>query len=116
MAAVRGALTDDLRRAPWHGSPNPMAGHCYVAAEAGERARVAQSADHLTGGRLRPRFVRHEGAPHWFLVDTDGTVVDPTADQFSTPVPYERGLGKGFLTKHPSARARVVIERVRYAA
>lgn len=107
MAAVRGALTDDLRRAPWRGSTNPVAGHCYVASEA---------MHHLTGGRLRPRYVRHEGAPHWFLVDTDGTVVDPTADQFSTPVPYEQGRGIGFLTKQPSARARVVIERVRRAA
>lgn len=104
LDAVRAALTDDLRRAPWRGSPNLMAGHCYVAAEA---------MHHLSEGRLRPQFIRHEGAPHWFLRDEDGTVVDPTADQFSTPVPYEQGRGKGFLTRQPSARARIVIGRVK---
>ena len=28
-------LTDDLRKKPWNGSKNKVAGHCYVASEAG---------------------------------------------------------------------------------
>ena len=56
--------------------------------------------------------IRHEDTPHWFLMSPDGEVVDPTAGQFSTPVPYDQARGKGFLTKQPSKRARVVIGRI----
>ena len=97
------ALTDDLRRPEYRGNPNPWAGHCYVACEV----------LHWWLPTLKPQFVRHEGQPHWFLREEGtGKVVDPTASQFSTPVPYEQGVGKGFLTREPSRRARIVIERM----
>lgn len=107
VAAVQGALTPDLLRAEYH-KPNahPHAGHCYVATEA---------LWHLLGGyksRWRPAFIRHEGSPHWFLRHADGTVLDPTADQFTSPPPYTLATGKAFLTKRPSKRARVVMARV----
>jgi len=79
-----------------------MAGHCYVASEA---------LYHLIPGTC-PQFIWHEGSPHWFLRDTGGAVLDATADQFSTSVPYEKAKGKGFLTKSPSKRAKTVIKRV----
>lgn len=103
---VQNCLSDDLRRPPWKGAENPLAGHCYVASEA---------LYHLLGGSdagWKPMFIRHEDAPHWFLTNLDGKIVDPTADQFETPVPYEQGIGKGFLTKQPSARAQQVIDCV----
>lgn len=106
VKAVENALTDDLRRAPWKGSANEKAGHCYVACE---------SLFHLSGKTLKPYFVRHEGSPHWFLRTQDGKIIDPTFEQFSTPVPYAKGIGKGFLTKEPSKRAQTVIDRVRGA-
>ena len=99
------ALTDDLRRAPWRGDPNPLAGHCYVAAEALYHRALDLGLD------ARPMFVRHEGAPHWFVV-IDGWLHDPTAGQFATPVPYEKAKGKGFLTKEPSRRAQEVMRRM----
>jgi len=43
-----------------------------------------------------------------------GVVIDPTAGQFSTPVPYDRARGRGFLTKTPSKRAQILIERCQY--
>jgi hypothetical protein len=98
---VRAALTDDLRRAPWRGSENPMAGHCYVASE---------SYYHLAPG-CKPMTVRHEGSVHWYLT-RNGETIDLTADQFDTPVPYHLGVGRGFLTRAPSKRAARVIERV----
>jgi hypothetical protein len=104
------ALTDDLRRAPWHGSPNPLAGHCYVASE---------SYWHLAGGAasgLTPQVIRHEGASHWYLRGADGQIIDLTAGQFQTPVPYAQGRGCGFLTRQPSKRAALVIARVMGAA
>lgn len=83
-----------------------MAGHCYVASEA---------LYHLLGGKaagLVPQVIQHEGGTHWFLRGPGGQILDPTADQFKTPVPYAEARGAGFLTRNPSKRARVVIGRV----
>ena len=56
-------------------------GHCYVASEA---------LFYIMGGKYRPYFIRHEGEPHWFLKHVDtGEIVDATADQFKTPIPYD---------------------------
>lgn len=104
LPAVQAALTDDLRRRSYRGDPNPLTGHCYVAAEA---------LYHLRGGIDTPVVARcPDGDTHWWLRTSDGTILDPTAGQFPGPFPYERGRGSGFLTKQPSARALVVIERV----
>lgn len=99
-------LTDDLRKPKYRGNSNPLVGHCYVASEA---------IYHLVGGqqsKLVPYFIRHEGEPHWFLASRyTGQIVDPTAGQFTTPVSYWWGVRKGFLTKYPSKRAKIVMER-----
>lgn len=106
--AVQGALTDDLRKPQYRGRENCLAGHCYVASEA---------LYHLLGGKKsgwKPMHVNHEGGPHWYLQHSlSGTIIDPTASQFTTPIPYENGRGKGFLTgDQPSKRTQVVLERV----
>jgi hypothetical protein len=107
---ITDVLTDDLRRAPWKGSPDPLAGHCYVVAE----ALYHRALD--LGYEAKPYFIRHEGAPHWFVrvnhPDLGWYTFDPTQSQFATPVPHEQAKGKGFLTKEPSRRARVVMERM----
>jgi hypothetical protein len=108
IGRVQGALTPDLLKpGPWTSNPRPFAGHCYAASEA---------LFHLCGGResgLTPMVIRHEGATHWFL-RTWGTkeIIDPTAEQFETPVPYSKARGCGFLTARPSKRAQVIIDRV----
>lgn len=103
VAAIRANLGPHVLRSDWrqHRPVNaaPSWGCCYVASEA---------AYHALGGAksgLRVMHVTHEGAPHWYLTTADGRVVDPTADQFSSPVPYGQGRGKGFLTIAPSKRA-----------
>ena len=101
---IQRALSPELLKPEYRDANHPLAGHCYVASEA---------LFHLSDTRLYPHFVRHEGSPHWFLKDERGRVYDPTADQFATPVPYNHGVRKGFLTKQPSRRAQVVIQRVR---
>jgi hypothetical protein len=78
---------------------------CYPAAEV---------VYHAGGGRragLTPIQQRHQGRSHWWVRGPGGEVLDPAADQFSRPVPYERGKGKGFLTKKPSKRARALARR-----
>lgn len=106
--AVRASLSDDLLKPQYRAQPNrrPTTGHCYAASEA---------VYHLLGGKdagWTPVRIRHEGGPHWFLRHTDGTVLDPTGDQFDTPVPYATGTGCGFLTRSPAARAREILRRV----
>lgn len=105
VAAVRAALSDDLRRPPYRGDPNPMVGHCYVAAEALWHL--------LKDPAWVPQHLNH-GGPHWYLKhSTTGEILDPTHDQFeSCPIPYHRGRGKGFLTLKPSRRAAVVLSRI----
>jgi len=107
VAAVRGALSDDLRRPKYRGEPNRYKGHCYVASEA---------IFHLLGGKpagYQPMRVRHEDDSHWFLTGPDGAVIDATAEQFSTPVPYGSARRAAFLTQRPSARAVTLMSRAR---
>lgn len=102
---ITNVLTDELRRPPWRGQINLLAGHCYCASEA---------LYHALGGKAagwKPMFVRHETAPHWFIRHQNGWVLDITALQFKTPVQYDKARGKGFLTTNPSARARLILER-----
>jgi hypothetical protein len=63
---------------------------------------------------VTPMTVRVNGDVHWFLKSklTPVTYIDPTADQFDTPVPYLEGRGRGFLTKAPSKRAQKILERL----
>ncbi len=104
---VRAALSDDLLKPEWRARPrrSASAGHCYAASEA---------LYHILGGRdagLTPMVITHEGGTHWFLRGPNGPV-DPTADQFDTPVPYHLARGCGFLTRQPSKRAAEIIRRV----
>ena len=100
-------LTDDLRREQYRGHECPTAGHCYVASEV---------LYHMLGGAAsgyKPMNIFHEGSSHWFLKHSSGEIIDPTADQFKTPVPYEKAKGKGFMTRYPSNRAGVVMTRMK---
>lgn len=110
MERVTAALTPDLLREPYRSrvaaGAHPLTGHCYIASEA---------LYHLLGGKdagLKAMSIQHEGGPHWWLRTRDGLDLDPTAAQFSAPVPYALGVGRGLLTREPSKRARIVIARV----
>ena len=97
-------LTDDLRRPKYRGNSNIWAGHCYV---------VSEVIYHLNYKEWNPCFVRHEGEPHWYLTHvTTGRILDLTASQFKTPVSYDKGVRKGFLTRQPSKRAKILMERI----
>lgn len=100
-------LSDDLRKPEYQGHPNPLHGHCYVASEAYW---------HLTSERyyLVPHYIRHEGTTHWYLghINYEYDFVDLTAGQFDSIVPYKDGTPCGFLTRQPSKRAQILIQRV----
>lgn len=107
VAAATASLDDSLRRPKYQGNPNHLAGHCYVASEA---------LYHMMGGPdgdWVPQVIRHENDTHWYLKHREsGEILDPTAGQFKTPVPYEKGRGSGFLTRQPSKRAQELINRI----
>lgn len=98
-------LSPDLLRKEFRGNSCPVAGHCYVTAE---------TAYHLFAKPLgyKPCQIKHEGVSHWFLRNKQGDILDLTAEQFETPVPYEKAISKGFLTKQPSKRAQILMQRV----
>lgn len=86
-----------------------MKGPCYPAAEAIYHMMCGKYAG------LTPMRIVHEGIPHWYLRwEANGSImyIDPTSTQFSTPVPYEKGRGCGFMTKQPSRRARLLMKEV----
>ena len=98
---------DYLRREPWKGSANPLAGHCYVASEALSHLLKAQGKSGWVA-----QVAQVHGGPHWWLRHKEtGEVLDPTASQFEGPVPYETGKNIGFLTKDPSKRALHVLNK-----
>lgn len=83
-------------------------GHCYV---------LSESAYHILGGKeagWKPMFIKHLGCPHWFLKHESGIILDLSAHQFEVLPEYERGRGKGFMTKKPCKRSLKVMIHVRY--
>lgn len=95
-------LSPDLLKKGYEGS-HPLSGHCYVASEAYY---------HLSGEKLTPHTVKHEGVTHWYLIDKNGEIIDLTKEQFETSPDYTKGRGRGFLTKRPSKRALILMERI----
>ncbi len=86
VQAVQAALTPELLKPEYReaNERHPLAGHCYVATEA---------LFHLLGGReseWQSMHTEHEGVEHWWLRSkADGSVLDATAEQFETLVPYD---------------------------
>jgi hypothetical protein len=96
-------LSEDLRYK--NNNNHPLAGFCYILSEA---------YFHLSGGKnsgLKPCNIRHEGASYWYLVDKENNIIDLTASQFEKLPNYDEGRGRGFLTKLPSKRAKILMER-----
>ena len=96
---VRQSLTPDLLHPNY--LDNPKA-HCYVASEA---------LYHLLDEKPKVKRMRMGDTVHWWL-ELDGQVIDLTAAQFDKLPDYSKGVGAGFLTKEPSKRCQIVLDRV----
>ena len=105
LAASPGLLRSPYKAAVVDGGAHPLTGHCYVASEA---------LMHLLGpDSWKPETVSHEGTTHWYLRHREtGRVLDATADQFDTPVPYAEGRGRGFMTREPSKRTQEALASI----
>ncbi len=107
---VQAVLTDELADQRNRTGKGRYDGFAYVAAEA---------YFHLAGGYaagLQPMQVRHRGKSHWWLIDTEGRVIDLTlAPRESSRFPYEKGKRHPFryTPSGLSRRALDIVERVR---
>ena len=74
----------------------PLAGYCYVATQAVWVLLGGLSSD------FRPYVIANDGVDtHWYLMDFDGNIIDPTASQFEKRIPYEDGRwGLGKMCMH----------------
>ena len=100
---IKQNLTPDIRYKKH--SNHPSSGYCYIAAEA---------LFHLLGGKesgCKSFYIKHEGQSHWYIT-YHGKIIDITAAQFKNKPNYTKGIGKGFLTKRPSKRAEILINRI----
>lgn len=99
-------LTPDLLHKNWKSQKHPLQGHCYVATET-LYYFIPNKQDYKIMCAPCP------GGSHWYLQDRkSGEILDCTKEQFENP-PYELGKGKGFLTKEPSKRAKILIKRIK---
>lgn len=98
-------LSDDLLKPEYlkHKNKNKYTGHCYVATECYY---------HLVYKKHFVYHIKHEDSTHWFLKDEYDNIIDLTSGQFETNVPYKNGKRGFFLTKNPSKRAKILIDKV----
>lgn len=116
---IQAALTPDLLTKGWRTknqqASNPLTGHCYVAAETlfhRMGGRQAGWTSYLLTHKIWPERL-DEGETHWFIRHESGLIGDPTAPQYGDqPIPYEKALKCGFLTRQPSKRTKTVLSRL----
>ena len=109
---IQAVLTDELRSDEHRIGHGRFDGLAYLAAEA---------YFHLAGGYdagLHPMQLKYRGKSHWWLLDSEGRVIDLTlAPRETSAFPYNRGRRRAF--RHTPAgisrRAQTVVERVKAA-
>ena len=107
---IQAVLTDDLRSDEHRLGHGRYDGFAYPAAEA---------YFHLAGSDapgLQPMHFKHRGKSHWWLLDSQGRVIDLILGPRETSdFPYHRGLRRPFRYTPAglSRRARTIAERVR---
>jgi hypothetical protein len=106
---IQAVLTDELRSDEHRTGHGRYEGFAYVAAEA---------YFHLAGGPdagLQPMQLKHRGKSHWWLLDSEGRVIDLTlAPRETSSLPYHRGRRRPFRYTPAgiSRRAQTIVERV----
>lgn len=113
MDKIRQCMTPDLLKPQYktENASNPMFGHCYVASEVLYHNIKNYGNYSACCARDEQEIV------HWWIVDNDtSNIYDVTSDQYYNKgliPPYSKGKKTGFLTKKPSKRAMIVMERLK---
>ena len=101
---------------------DPYTGFCSMASDALRRILGGEADRKFRGYQLCR--VKHgpEGFGHFYLRTPRGEYLDPTASQFKTPVPYDKGRGVGLPTPKrypgtdvqvPTQAAQVILDAAR---
>lgn len=114
ITSIRNNLTIDLlpkkmQERNIHGGSNGTYGHCHTAS--GVIYKIFGSKNvHMY------RALDEEGLYHWWIVDKNGKLIDPTSEQYfllnRTP-PYTNGTKAGLLGFAYKQRVLTLLERVR---
>ena len=92
---------------------NFLTGHCFVATEVlWELLKEQNEYDYV------PNHIQHEEVSHWYLKSKlNGDIIDVTAGQFKTPVPYHHKKGKASgmmrMPEIPTKRTIKVLDRIK---
>jgi len=111
---IQKSLSKDLLKKEYRelNDSNPFFGHCYVATEALYHLLDTEKDE------FKPCCGRDDNdIVHWWLQNkTTDEILDVTSEQYHLVgkfPPYEKGKGTGFLTKSPSKRTTILIDRVK---
>lgn len=111
LKKIRKNLTDDLLKPKYRllKRRTNSAGHCYVATEA-----LYYSLSENQRNYYKPYYLKVDGITHWYLMNDDlNDILDPTYDQFEEIIDYSSGVRAGFLTKTPSKRTLILLNRIK---
>ena len=87
---------------------NNLTGHCYIATEA-----LYYLIDDNEKINYTPARIAINGINHWVLVNkTTNVIYDITKDQFEFPIDYSKIRKCWFLTKNPSKRTLILLNRI----
>ena len=109
IVIIQESLTDDLLKLKYRvKNKNRFWGHCYVATEA-----LYHLLDDESKKIYKPAILRVNDDTHWFLKNIETNEIhDITKQQFDFDLSYENAKRSGFLTKLPSKRCQVLINRI----
>ena len=111
LIAIRRNLTDDLLQPKYRKrlKRKPTSGHCYVATEALYHILSLKERE-----KYKPYYLKVNDDTHWYLMTDDKIfILDPTYDQFDFLPDYDSGKRAGFLTKTPSKRTLILLQRIK---
>jgi len=111
LKKIRKNLTDDLLKPKYRvlKRTTNTAGHCYVASEA-----LYHSLSEKQRNYFKPYYLKVNGITHWYLMnDERNQMLDPTYDQFDELPDYSNGVRAGFLTKNPSKRTKILLNKIK---
>jgi len=107
---IKDNLTSNLLKKEYRelNKNNPMFGHCYIATE---------TLYHLINNKdYKPYYGKDENnITHWWLQNSSGKILDATKEQYTSlnkKPPYHKGRKGAFLTKQPSKRSKILINKL----
>lgn len=105
---VLSSLTDDLLKNKYKSNNQNYSGHCYVATEA-----IYYLLDDDDKKYYIPSILKINNITHWFLKNRiTGDIIDPTKKQFDFIIDYTKSRNSSFLTKKPSKRTLILLNRI----